>query len=277
MSYSYKRPPASKIRISRKDELSLFRQYRQGKPDLRNFLVESYFYVIIYVLLKIGVKNRFTHSLFDDLINEGVLGLIKAVQTYHPDREASFFYYATPVVRGYIYNALKNKEATIRIPGNIYKDVREIKKKIKELLRSIGHGISTEEIAQKLNLSKKDVEKLALVFRKTISMDQKSGGDSPDERTRHDTLSVEDNPSQLDLVIQKDRMERISKAMECLNKREKEVLILRFGLLGRGREMTLQESGDYLGLSRERIRQIEAKALIKMKKANAHISIEDIF
>jgi len=274
MSYSNSFRKGEKM--AKEEELKMFMNYIGGDTSLEKILVEKYLYIVFRVALSIKNKNYFSHFLFGDLVQEGVLGLIKAIQTFKIQENVRFFFYAQRVIRGYIYNALRQREATVRIPNNIYRDVREINKDIKRLLRKLGDGISINEIASILNLSRRDIEKLSQVFQKTISLDTPLG-DEGDGGNRYDILKAKNVPDQFSALVQKERMEKISEAIECLNNQEKKVLILRFGLLGRNYEMTFLEIGKELNLTKQRIKQIEQKALLKIKRKHFRNSREDFF
>jgi len=268
MPYSHRIPNTLKKgkKLNTKEESEIFEEYLSGNKKIEKKLVENYFFVVFKVAIQIKNKSNFSHFLFEDLIQEGTIGLIKAIQTYQPKKEIRFFFYARRVIKGHIYNALKQKEATVRIPNNIYRDVNEINKNIKKLLIKRGGNININEIALLLNLSKRDTEKLLQVFQKNISLDTPIFFHSEmDESTRYDIMEAKNVTDQFSALIQKERIEKISEAMKCLDDQEKKVLILRFGLLGRKNEMTLEKIGKKLNVSKQRIKQVEKRALDKIK------------
>jgi len=258
-----------KLGVSPKQAKVILKQLNDGRrirDRARHDLIEANLRLVVSIAKKYtnhGVK-------FLDLIQEGNIGLMRAAEKFDYRRGHKFSTYATWWIKQAITRAIADQGRTIRIPVHMAEILSKMRKIAQEIQREKGREPTVEELAKKM---RKPVEKIREIIRLTqesVSLDVPINDD--EESFLRDFIQDKSIPSPADLAIQSSLKEQILEALNTLTEREAEVLRMRFGLDG-GREYTLEEVGQHFKLTRERIRQIEAKALRKLRELNQNAKL----
>ncbi len=242
------------------EEKSLGEMIRQGdKGALKKLIEANLRFVVSYVKKYRGMGLGML-----DLINEGNVGLIEAAKRYDPKRNVRFISYAVWWIRQAIIHSLSQYSRIYNVPQKISDQISQMKKKTAQLKTELGREPTREEIAQAMELSSDDIEDLELLQEKNLSLSDKFYDEDleVEERVKDDL-----SPSVEYQIIKSSIQQQIRELLGELDEKEALVLKLRFGL-DDDRPRTLQEIGDSLKLTRERIRQIEQKAMRKLARSH---------
>ena len=247
--------------LTQADEISLAQRIRGGDEEALHQLTRSNLRFVV----SIAKQYRNRGLSLSDLINEGNLGLIRAAVRFDERRGYKFISYAVWWIRQAILQALAEHSRIVRIPLNRASTVHKIAKQSNELDQELGREPTAEEIAESLSMQTNEVEEAIQMAYGDFSLDASF---SDDENLRLlDLLEDEITPSPDSSMMDENMSTEIARALESLPPREREVMSLYFGI-NRDRPCTLEEIGQHLGLTRERVRQIKEKALRRLRHAS---------
>ena len=255
--------------MTREEEYELAVKAKQGDVLARDRIVKANLRFVV------TVAKKYQSSAFElnDLINEGNIGLMIAIDKFDPEKGYHFISYAVWWIRQTILKAIYEKGKMIRLPSNKTNDIIKIENARKSLKAKLSEEEELEQVALMLNMTPVHVQEMMMISKDVFSLDSKVGGDESDSNSLGEMLEDTTSVSPEENAIENDMKEQIDNVLSTLTEKEAQILRYRFGLNGK-KAMSLKEVGEVFNLTKERIRQIEKKAIKRLQHPTRSVKLE---
>lgn len=246
--------------LTAEEELELGRQIATGDTEARRKMEEANLRLVVAVAKHYAGKGM----QFMDLIQEGNIGLMRAVEKFDYTKGSKFSTYAVWWIKEAILRALDSQSREIRVPVRVAQNMNKISKTERKMEQTLGREVAAEEIAKELHMTTEEVERMQSYIKNPVSLETPVGDE--EDSNLEDFIEDTQEPTPEEAVAALVQKEEVQEMLSTLTEKEQKILRLRYGLED-GNVHTLEETGQILGVTRERIRQLESRALEKLRKS----------
>lgn len=246
--------------LTAEEELELGRQIAEGDTEARRKMEEANLRLVVAVAKHYAGKGM----QFMDLIQEGNIGLMRAVEKFDYTKGSKFSAYAVWWIKEAILRALDSQSREIRVPVRVAQNMNKISKTERKMEQTLGREVAAEEIAKELHMTTEEVERMQSYIKNPVSLETPVGDE--EDSNLEDFIEDTQEPTPEEAVAALVQKEEVQEMLSTLTEKEQKILRLRYGLED-GNVHTLEETGQILGVTRERIRQLESRALEKLRKS----------